>query len=79
MFPSNDSHSLSSKKLYYRVKTFHYKTRQNLGGADSIEKKFLQNRGGRPTPLYPPRLRTPCSVLTLFIIFNKEIDTRADD
>ena len=46
------------KKLYYRVKTFHYKTRQNLGGVDSIEKLSSKIWGGRPPPL-PPRLRTP--------------------
>ena len=41
-------------KLYYRVKTFHYKTRQNLGGR-TLLKNFLQNLGGgTAAPPAPP-------------------------
>ena len=43
-------------KLYYRVKTFHYKTRQNLWGRTLLKKFPPKSEGGAaafPSPLAP--------------------------
>ena len=57
MFPSNDSHSLSSKNFIIELKHFTTKPAKIGGGADSIEKISSKIWGGAAAPC--PRLQTP--------------------